>query len=91
MAPVQKEISNSSPGSAKPFSSLSSLPQDLCSYLIQAACSTVLPTWRQVSELHIKQVHQLNHGRHGVRDVTSIQVVSGVLCKLSGNIGSHLS
>lgn len=65
-------------------------PEPRCSYLIQAARSAVLPAGGQVPELHVQQVDELDHGGHGVRDVTGVQVVPGVLRQLPRDVGGHL-
>lgn len=59
-------------------------------HLVQAARGAVLAAGGQVAELHVQQVDELHHGRHGVGDVAGVQVVPGVLRQLPRDVGCHL-
>jgi len=54
-------------------------------YLVEAAGGAVLAAGRQVAQLHVQQVHQLDHGAHRGGDVARLQAALGLLRQLAGD------
>lgn len=49
------------------------------SHLVEAACGAVFAARREVPQLHVQEVHQLDHGLHRVADVSGLEVTLGLL------------
>lgn len=60
-------------------------------HLVEAPCSAVFAARGQVPQLHVQEVHQLDHGLHRVRDVARLEVSLGLLRQLPGDDGGRLS
>lgn len=48
-------------------------------YLIEAPCCAIFAARREVPQLHVEKIHQLNHGLHRVGDVPCLKVTLGLL------------
>lgn len=66
-------------------------PKAAASHLVEAPCGAVFAARREVPQLHVQEVHQLNHGLDRVRDVSSLEVTLGLLRQLPGDDGRRLS
>lgn len=60
-------------------------------HLVEAARCAVFAAWREVPQLHVQEVHQLDHGLHRVADVPRLQITLGLLGQLAGNDCRSLS
>lgn len=63
----------------------------LLRYLIEAPCRAVFATWCEVPQLHVQEIHQLDHCFHCIGDVPRLKITLRLLCQLSGNYCSRLS
>lgn len=61
------------------------------SHLVEAPCGAVFAARGEVPQLHVQEVHQLDHGLHRVCDVSSLEVTLGLLRQLPGDDGRRLS
>lgn len=60
-------------------------------HLVEASRCAVFAAWRQVPQLDVQEVHQLDHGLHRVADVSRLQITFGLLGQLAGNDCCSLS
>lgn len=71
-----------------------SVPSFLCrgvSHLVEAPRCAVFAAWREVPQLDVQQVHQLDHGLHRVGDVPRLKIALGLLRQLPGDDCGGLS
>lgn len=54
-------------------------------YLVEASSCAVFAAWSQIPQLHVQEIHQLNHGLHSVGDVSTLKITLSLLRQLSGN------
>lgn len=60
-------------------------------YLVEAPRCAIFAARCEVPQLHVEQVHQLNHGLHCVGDVACLKIRLGLLGQFSGNDSGRLS